>query len=79
MANLENKQKELVQKLINLYIEIEGLKEDVKQIKGDAEDYLVKGDIQMADKVAKIFVADKFEDQQEKWAEFEDSYVTLVG
>lgn len=79
MLDLENKQKDLVQKLINLYNEIEVLKEDIKQVKEDAEVDLEKGDISIADKVAKTFVADKFEDQKEKWESFEDSYVTLVG
>lgn len=79
MSGVTNKQKELVQKLISLYDEIEVLKEDIKQVKEDAEVVLEKVDIQIADKVAKVYVADKFEDQKEKWIEFEDSYVTLVG
>lgn len=79
MTDLTNKQKDLVQKLINLYNEIEVLKEDIKQVKEDAEVHLEKGDINTADKVAKVYVADKFEDQKEKWEFFEDSYVTLVG
>lgn len=79
MSNLESKQKDLVQKLINLYNEIEVLKGDVKQVKEDAEVDLEKVDIKMADKVAKSYVADKFEDQKEKWSAFEDSYLVLVG
>lgn len=77
MASLHN-QKELFDKLVALYNEIEGVKLDIAAVKENSEKGLEKADISLVDKAAKVHVADKFSDQKGKWDLFEDTYITLT-
>ncbi len=84
--NVVYTEENLNKRLIQLYTEIEVLKEDIKQLKTDFtydEDMNVKGlhkdSVKLVDASAKLYVAKNYEEKRAKALEVFDKYTELNG